>query len=153
MEEYNIIEESNQKVLSECLRLGKLHYDEVYAHKKDKIPRNYNWQFLQLCMSNGLMHIITSRTSDGELIGYFVNLISPDMFSSKFVARDLAIFVHPDHRGQKLFQKMLYQMEELVKENRVASQTLGFQVGFNDELPKKEGYRATEVVYEKLLQE
>jgi len=153
MEEYNIQEESTQKVLSECLRLGKMHYDEIYAHKKDKIPRNYNWRFLQLCMENGLMHIITCRQSDGTLIGYFVNLVSPDMFSSTFVAKDLAIFVHPDHRGNKLFRRMLHSMEEIVKENGVASQTLGFQVGFNDELPKKEGYRATEVVYEKLLQE
>lgn len=150
---YNIQEETGLKILAECLRLGELHYDEVFAHKKDKIQRNYNWQFLKICHDNGLMHMVTARDDQNNLIGYFVDLVSPDMFSSTFVAKELAIFVHPDHRGNKLFEQMLQHTENLLRENGVTSQVLAFQKGFNEELPLAFGYRPTEIVYEKILED
>jgi GNAT superfamily N-acetyltransferase len=150
---YNVQEETNLKVLAECLKLGELHYDEVFAHKKEQIERNYNWQFLKICLDNNLMHIVTARDDDNNLIGYFVDLVSPDMFSSTFVAKELAIFVHPDHRGNKLFGQMLNFVEDMLRENGVTSQMLAFQKGFNEELPLAFGYRPTEVVYEKVLLE
>src|SRR5574337_2086391 len=119
---YNIQEETNVKVMAECLRLGKLHYDEVFADKKDRVPRNYNWQFLNICLTNGLLHIITARNKQGELVGYFADLVSPDMFSSTFVAKELAIFVHPNHRKGGVFKDMLEYVESLLKKNGVTSQ-------------------------------
>jgi len=148
---YKIQEETNVKTMAEVLRLGQLHYDEIYVHKKDLVPRNYNWQFLKMCLDNGLMHILTARTEEGELIGHFVNLISPDMFSSTFVAKDLAIFVHPDHRKNGVMTMLFEEMERLLKINNVTSQVIAFQVGFNENLPLKYGYRHTENVFEKIL--
>lgn len=148
---FDVKEETNVKTMAECLRLGKLHYDEVYADKKDKVPRNYNWQFLNLCLVNKLMHIITARDESGLLVGYFVNIISPDMLSTTFTARELAIFVHPDHRGSGLFKQMLECVESLLKKNGVTTQYLGFQKGFNEDLPLKFGYKPREIVYEKIV--
>lgn len=147
---FDIKEETTLRALAECLKLGELHYDEVFAHKKDKVERNYNWQFLKLCLDNHLMHIVTAREGK-KIVGYFVNLISPDMFSSTFVAKELAIFVHPEYRGHKLFEQMLKYTEEMLVANAVTSQLLAFQKGFNEELPIRYGYRPTEIVYEKIL--
>lgn len=149
---YDIKEETNAHTLAECLRLGALHYDEVFEHKKDSVPKNFNWQFLKICLDNGLMHIVTAR-KEGELVGYFADLVSPDMFSSTFVAKELAIFVMKEHRGSKLFGRMLQFVEDLLIKNGVTSQVLAFQKGFNEELPLSFGYRPTEVVYEKILGE
>lgn len=148
---YKIQEETNAKVLAECLKLGEMHYNEVFAHKLGQVKWNYNWQFLKICLDNGLMHIVTARNDDDELLGYFTDLVSPDMFSSTFVAKELAIFVHPDHRGNKLFGQMLEFIEDLLTKNGVTSQLLAFQKGFNEELPLSFGYRPTEVIYEKIL--
>lgn len=151
---YDVKEETNSNTLMQCLRLGELHYDEVFEHKLDKVPRNFNWQFLKICLDNNLMHIITARVPEtDELVGYFVNLINPDMFSSTFVAKELAIFVHPDHRRTGLFTDLLACMEGLLIENGVTSQLLAFQEGFNESLPLKYGYRLTERVYEKIFDE
>lgn len=150
---YKIQEETNVKAMAECLRLGKLHYDEVYADKKEQIPRNYNWQFLNLCLTNKLMHIVTARNESDELVGYFVNLVSPDMLSSTFVATDLAIFIHPDCRGSGLFKDLLNFMETMLAKNGVASQMLKFQSGHSDKLPLAFGYKLRELVYEKILVE
>lgn len=148
---YDIKEETNAKTMAEVLRLGQMHYEEIYAHKKDLVPRNYNWQFLKMCLDNGLMHIVTARDEDGKLVGHFANLISPDMFSSTFQAKDLAIFVHPDHRKAGVMTMLITEMERLLRINNVTSQVLAFQVGFNDQLPLKYGYRHTENVFEKIL--
>lgn len=150
---YKIQEETNVKTLSECLRLGRMHYAEVYADKMDKVPMNYNWQFLSLCLENNLMHIITAREEDGTLIGYFADLVSPDMLSSVFVAKDIAIFIHPKHRGRTLFKKMLKAMEELLIKNGVTSHLLAFQKGHSERLPLAYGYKPVEIIYEKLLDE
>lgn len=150
---FKIQEETNVKTLAECLRLGKMHYDEVYADKKDKVPRNYNWQFLNICLTNHLLHIVTARNDDGVMIGYFANLVSPDMFSTTFVAKELAIFVHPDYRGQGIFEQMLNDMEALLIKNGVTSQMLAFQKGHHEELPLSHGYKPREIVYEKILVE
>lgn len=150
---YNIQEETNVKALSECLRLGRMHYSEVYADKEDKVPMNYNWQFLDLCLKNNLMHIITARDENGTLIGYFADLVSPDMLSSVFVAKDIAIFIHPDHRGRLLFKKMLKAMEELLIKNGVTTHYMAFQKGHSERLPLAYGYKPREIVYEKFLEE
>lgn len=153
MEMYNIQEEAGEAVMKECLRLGQLHYSEVYADKEDRVPRNWNWQFLKLCNDNGLIHMITARDEEGKLVGYFTTLVSPDMLSSTFKGEDLAIFVHPEHRGNGVWSEMLHQMEALLMNNGVTSNTLKFQAGFNDSLPEREGYRLRELVYEKILLE
>lgn len=150
---YKIQEETNVKTLSECLRLGKMHYNEVYADKVDKVPMNYNWQFLNLCLENNLMHIITARDEDGNLIGYFADLVSPDMLSSVFVAKDIAIFIHPKHRGRTLFKEMLKAMETLLANNGVTTHVLAFQKGYSEKLPLAYGYQPREIVYEKILEE
>ena len=150
---YKIQEESNLKAMAECLKLGKKHYAEVFEHKVDKVPENYNWQFLKICMDNGLIHIITARDEEDKLIGYFTNLVSPDMFSSTFVAKELAIFVEKEHRKGGIFLDMLAAMEQLLIDNGVISQVLAFQVGHNEDIPLKYGYRHTENVYEKILLE
>jgi len=148
---YKVQEETTAKSLAECLRLGEMHYDEVFEHKKDIVPRNYNWQFLKICLDNGLIHIITARDEEEKLIGYFANLVSPDMLSSTFVAKELAIFVHPEYRKSGIFSDMIESMEKLCKVNGVTTQILAFQVGHNDQLPLQFGYRHTENVFEKIL--
>ena len=150
---YKIQEEAGEKVMKECLRLGQMHYDEVYEDKKDKVPRNWNWQFLKICNDNHLLHMVTTRDEEGKMVGYFVVLVSPDMLSSTFKAEDLAIFVHPDHRGNGVWSLMLAKVEELLTTNGVASMTLKFQAGFNDQLPVREGYKLREYLYEKILVE
>lgn len=153
MEMYNIQEEAGEKVMKECLRLGQMHYSEVYADKEAKVPRNYNWQFLKLCNDNGLLHMVTARDETGELIGYFTTLVSPDLFSSTFKGEDMAIFVRPDHRGNGVWQQMLHVTEDLLRANGVSGMSLKFQAGFNETLPEREGYRLREWVFEKVLVE
>lgn len=149
---FNIQEEAGEKVMMECLRLGQIHYKEVYADKEAKVPMKYNWQFLKLCNDNGLIHMVTVR-DEGNLVGYFTVLVSPDMLSSTFCAEDIAIFVHPDYRGHGLWSEMLHTMEAILTSNGVTTNLLKFQAGFNETLPVKEGYKLRELVYEKMLLE
>lgn len=150
---YNIKEEEGYDVLLECLELGTKHYEEVYGYRSDYTPRQYNYQFLKLCLENNLMHMVCARDGDGKMIGYFVDLVSPDMFSSEFYAKDMAIYVDEAYRSKGLFKEMLTVMENLLTENGVMIHNLEFQEGHNESMPLKYGYKKTASLYEKLLQE
>lgn len=150
---YKIQEESGLKAIAECLRLGKLHYHEVFEDKEKAVPPNYNWGLLKLCEENGLIHLVTARDEKGELIGYFGNLVSPDMLSSTFTAREIGIFVRADYRRSGVYTKMLACMENRLRENGVTTQYLAFQKGHNDKVPLKHGYKLRELVYEKILED
>lgn len=150
---FDIKEEKGYKVIAECLRMGKLHYDELFKDRQDKIPMNYNWDFMKVCIDNGLVHTITARDEDGELIGYFIGMVGPDMFTSTFVAKELATFVLDEYRQKGVFHSLLRKAEELLINNGVSSLMLAFKEGHNSELPKKYGYTISEYVYEKVLGE
>ena len=150
---FKIQEETGYEVMLECLELGKRHYEEVYGYKSDYVPRQYNYNFLKICQENGLMHFICARDDSGKLIGYFVDLVSPDMFSSEFYAKDMAIYVDEEYRKQGLFNEMLKAMEDLLTKNGIMIHYLEFQEGHNESMPLKFGYKKVASLYEKLLQE
>jgi GNAT superfamily N-acetyltransferase len=70
-----------------------------------------------------------------------------------YQAKEIAIFVHPDHRKTGVFKDMLAEMEKLLIENGVKVQHLAFQKGHNETMPLRFGYKPLEVVYEKVLEE
>lgn len=149
---YKIREEEGFDVLLQCIELGHQQFDEVVGDK-GKIVWNLDTEMLKLMCDSGLIHLVVARDDEDKIVGYFCNLINLDLFTKVYQAKEVAIFVHPDHRKCGVFKDMLQEMEELLICNGVKVQHLAFQKGHNETMPLKYGYSPLEVVYEKVLGE
>lgn len=149
---YKVQVEEGFEVLAECIELGHEQFKEVVGDKGE-VKWNLDLKMLKLVCDAGLIHLVTARDEQNEIVAYFCNLINLDLFTGVYKARELAIFVKPDHRKGGLFKKMLDEMEELLICNGVKAQQLVFQKGHNEAMPLKYGYTPLEVAYEKFLGE
>lgn len=152
MQTYKVTEEEGFEILLLCLELGKQQFDEVVG-AKGNISWNLDLDMLKLMSDSGLIHLVVARDADDTIVGYFCNLINLDLFTKVYQAKEVAIFVHPDHRKTGVFKLMLEEMEELLICNGVKVQHLAFQKGHNETMPLKFGYQPLEIVYEKILGE
>lgn len=152
MQTYKIQEETGWEVLLQCFELGRQQFEEVIGDKGD-ITWNLDTEILKLMCDSGLIHLVVARDSDDNIIAYFCNLVNRDLFTKVYQAREIAIFVHPDHRKTGVFKMMLKEMEEVLISNCVRVQILSFQKGHNEDMPLKFGYKPLEVTYEKILDE
>lgn len=147
---YNIKEESTLEVFHECLKMGEAHYNEV-EDKSSHIPYNVDYELAETLIDLGLVVIVTAR-SEGQLLGYFVNLISKDFFTSRKEAKELGIYVRPEARGTSVFYRLVKKTEEIIAEKGVKSMYIMFKEGHDIGLAQKLGYDKTETVYQKILE-
>ena len=146
---YNIKEEEGYETLEECITLGADQYKEVGGD----FQWNLDTQMLKLMSDSGLIHLVVARDENRKIVGYFCNLINLDLFSKVYQAKEIGIYVAPEHRKGGLFTMMLKEMEEVLLSNGVRVQHLSFRKGHNEEMPLKFGYKALEITYEKVLEE
>lgn len=152
MQIYNITEEKDFDTVLNCIELGKQQFDEVVGDK-GSIVWSLDIEMLKLMNDSGLIHLVVARDEDENIVGYFCNLITRDLFTKVYQAKEVAIFVDPAHRKSGVFKLMLESMEELLIGNGVKVQHLAFQKGHNETMPLKFGYKPLEIVYEKILGE
>lgn len=151
MSRTSVYEDSSVETLHECIGLAEQHYYEV-EEKSSTVPFGLNMEMVEhLSKLNLLRNVVAVR--DGEIVGYFANIISPCIFTSKLTAKELGIFLHPSARGGSTFYRMLKLTEQLAKEAGCYSQMLAFKRGHDVGLAERVGYELTETVYQKLLGE
>lgn len=56
---------------------------------------------------NKSQFVVVAEDTNGEVIGGMAGMVTQSWFGSDMVANDLAIFVHPDHRGGMLAVKLI----------------------------------------------
>lgn len=149
---YSIDEAKEIETLWECLDLGRQQFEEVVGDHGD-VKWNLHKDMLELIFKSGLIHLVVARDESLDIIGYFCNIINLDLFTSVYKARDIGIFVHPDHRKSGVFKDMLAKMEDILIDHGVKAQELVFQKGHNEKMPLKFGYEPFEVGYQKFLGE
>lgn len=147
---FNIQEENTKAVLEEAKPLAEAHYYEV-ERKSDQVQFNLDTSLLHSYMKMGIFYVVTARLDNGELIGYFANLVSPDAITSKPVSREFGIYVKPEYRGTEVFNKMMEKVESCAKARHCYCQILAFKEGHNVGIAEKLGYEPTEQIYQKLL--
>ena len=126
---------TNMRDVDMCVRLASLMASEgnfaTLQFDPDKVrmlgarclsdPREQT-MFLRMAMKNG------------ELIGMMVGYIGDYHFSPQLIANDIALYVHPDHRGGSAASRLLKQFIEWAQGHEVHEICLGVSVGVNDEL-------------------
>lgn len=147
---FKVEEENKFEVVKELFLLSQAHYNEV-EEKADKIPFNPNWETIQALFDNDLVSLVVAR-KDGEVIGYFANLIAEDFFTSRVEAKELGIYIHPDHRGGRLFLKLLVASEVALRARKVSTWYITFKNGHNTLLPLRVGFVPTETSFQKILE-
>lgn len=149
---YNIEEVGEFSRALECFNLCNEQFKEVVADKNQTVW-NPDIETLKLTFNAGLIHMLVATDEESNVVGYFCNIINLDPFTSLYKARDVGVFVHPDHRKNGLFKEMLDKMEALLIDRGVKAQQLVFQKGHNETMPLKYGYTPLEIAYEKFLGE
>ena len=91
-------EEVNEKLIEDFKPLIKLHYDEISFYK-DEIKLNPNFDsYIRLYQKN-ILKVYTAREG-GELIGYAIFFISPNMhYQDSLQANQDILYIRPDARG------------------------------------------------------
>lgn len=149
MSKIEVYEDSRIETLWKCLELAREHYYEV-EEKSSTIPFGLNMEIVSTLSDLGLLRNVVA-VRDGEIVGYFANIISPCIYTSRFTAKELGIFLHPSARGGSTFYRMLKLTEQLAKDAGCYSQMLAFKKGHDSGLAERVGYEMTETVYQKLL--
>lgn len=149
MSKINVYEDSSREMLDRCLSLAREHYYEV-EEKSSTVPFNLNMDMLNTLSELGLIRNVVAE-KDGEIVGYFTNVLSPCIYTSKMTAKELGIFLLPKARGGSTFYRMLKLTEQLSKEAGCYSQMIAFKEGHDTGLAERVGYKKTETLYQKLL--
>ena len=108
MEMYNfyVEEDSSREVLEEALSLAEAHYYEV-EEKSSSVPFTLDTNLLYEYVKLGLLYVVVARTYEGEMVGYFANLITPDPITSKPAGKEFGIYVKPEWRKGSVMKEML----------------------------------------------
>lgn len=146
---YNIQEENTYRVASECLSLGRDHYNEVESKSK-AIPYDADQKMINMMLDAGMISIVTARL-DGKLVGYYASLCGPDFQTKTTITKEIGIYVAPAHRGQGLFKQMLDKTEAIAKERGIKLMLIMFKVGQNEQLAEENGFEKTETIFQKVL--
>lgn len=146
----DVKEENTYDVLLDAWQLARDHYYEV-EEKSDTIPFNLDLGMMEKMLDAGILFIVTARV-EGELIGYFANLVSPDVYTGKVVSKELGIYLKPEYRGSTAFPRMLQKAEQGAVDRGAYSQMLAFKKGHDFGLAQRLGYEETETIYHKIME-
>lgn len=143
--------ESVQDIQNVLSTLISDHYSEVESFA-DKIPLSVDWDKYYQLEDLGMLHIVTARES-GELVGYFMAIIAPNLHASQdLVAMNHTLYLKPDLRRSGLGEQMIRFAESCYKELGVSVVTIHMKEKYPfDSLCKKLGYELTERTYMKYV--
>lgn len=148
---FKVQEENTLASLQEALPLAEAHYYEV-EDKSSQVAFNLDLNLLHGYMQMGLFFLVVARTEEGDVAGYFANLVSPDPITSRPISREFGIYVKPEYRGSEVFKKMMEKVEEGAKARQCYSQILAFKEGHDVGIAQKIGYSPTEQLYQKVFE-
>lgn len=148
---FNVYEDNSEEAIRSCHKLAEQHYYEVEG-KSSTIPFALDIGMLIKCSEMGLLSLVVVEKG-GVVVGYMANLVSPDLMTSKLVAKELGIYLDPSVRGSKAFIIMMRYVEKAMRERGVTAQILAFKEGHDTGLAQRLGYSKTETIYQKLLGE
>jgi GNAT superfamily N-acetyltransferase len=102
----------------ELQRILPLHYEEL-ALNKDKVPLSPIWeQYFEMERSGVL--VFAAARENGELVGYFIGFVKPNLHYSTCLTCSMDIFyIHPDHRGNRTGIKLFQFVEKELKKRGV----------------------------------
>lgn len=148
---FDIKEEKTKEFFTECLDIATDDFYEVFSERGTKLPMKLNTELLNTLFDSGAMCIVSAR-KNGTLIGYFVDVVCPDLITCSLIGQHVATYIVPRYRGTTVFKRMLSEMERVLQTRGAKAHHLHFIKGHNEKLPLKcEGYYPLEYVYEKIL--
>ncbi|MNQ04019.1 hypothetical protein D3C85_167260 [compost metagenome] len=147
---YKIEEDNSIETLKECLPLALEHYNEV-EDKASSVPFKINFATLETMAKLGMLSVVVAR-KEKVVVGYFANIITEDFMTSQLSGKELAIYVSPEHRGGRLFYKLLQASEKALVKRGVTTQYITFKAGHNVTMPLRCGFEHTETTYQKILE-
>lgn len=146
---YDLREENSIETLEECFELCQKHFYEL-GDSHNFQPFEVDWTTLHAFLQADMLSILVAR-KEGEVVGYFMNLISKDFMTSQLIGKELAIYVDKPYRGGKLFMRMVKETESLLESKGCVTQYITFVEGHNEKLPLKLGFSPLEITYKKDL--
>jgi GNAT superfamily N-acetyltransferase len=144
-----IREETTWETILEVIDLGEHHYNEVEA-KSFKVPYKLDKKMANMLYLHNMLSIIVARDGE-ELVGYHASLISPDMFTSSLISKEIGIYVKPEYRRQGLFTEMRIASENEARERGCSLISFSLKTGHNEQVAEGTGYEPTETVWQKVL--
>lgn len=142
---FDIEKENTVQALKDCIKLGKEHSDEVIGDTYEPDEAT-----LVVVLTAGLMDIITVRDK-GQLVGYWLNMVTRDFISGKIMGKEAAFYLKPEVRGSRAFVKMIKLVEKIAKDKGAVSQLIMFEEGHDSGFAPRLGYEPVEHVYKKNL--
>lgn len=145
-------EEKWVEAFPDMQRLFPAHYAEL-ALDQESVKLSPNIEMYEEADKKGLMHLVTAR-NDGHLVGYFVAAVLPHLHYREAgpMSQTDAYFVDPGYRVGGCGAKLLMFAEESLREKGVKKIYISTKLHSNhSELFEKLGYKATDVVFTKLL--
>ena len=141
------VEELTRATIADLELLLPTHAEEA---KSEKLK--VDWLSYQVMQKSGEIAFVSARM-DGELVGYILHMIFPDMHVvGKVVAMNDAIYVCPSHRGRYVATRLMKVAEEEVK--RLGAHSIGQSVKVHHDFGKilcRQGYIIDEHYYTKEL--
>lgn len=134
---------------AKCVMLGEHQYNEV-EKQFSILPFNPKWELLLPFFEQGIVTCI-GLFHGAKVVGYVMNIMTPSIMSAHVDAKEIAMYVAPEFRGQGWFKKMLALAEEDLIERGCTSYHIAFKKGHEHMLP--EGYVESETFYRKNLEE
>jgi GNAT superfamily N-acetyltransferase len=127
----------------DCVALARdQHAASRYAHLLFEGERVY--KLAQACMT--LPNYGCAVLSNGDrVVGYAAMVIEPYMWSDITIARDLAVYIDPEHRSWPAFKKLIARIEQWCKSKGVHTLDFGITSPPDDATAKRYG-----VVYKAL---
>lgn len=87
-----------------CVLGRAMHQESTFA------PMDYDLERVKETLG-GLMDksqfVVVAEGTNGEVIGVMAGMVTQSWFGNDMVANDLALFVHPDHRGGMLAARLI----------------------------------------------
>lgn len=85
--------------------LGRVMHDE-----SSFAPMDYDVDRVKETISdlmNKSQFVVVAEDTNGEVIGGMAGMVTQSWFGNDMVANDLALFIHPDHRGSLLVVRLI----------------------------------------------
>ena len=145
------VERCSKEVIEEMKPLLEAHYEEI-ARNQDKIKLNPDYDLYAKLDELGMLHGVSAR-ADGELIGYFLSIVGPNMhYKDHLMAKNDIMFIRKDYRNGLTPVRLLKYAEETLKARGVSVMYLNVKLAHDfGRLMEYLGWVETERIYEKIL--
>jgi|TARA_R110002074_G_scaffold200080_2_gene367978 hypothetical protein len=147
-------EEFTYEGYDEIFPLLMEHWKEV-AHDQELIPLNPNKDRYMELARQGMIHCLSCRTEDGEVVGYMITFLDTHIHykDTIFASNDL-IYIAPGHRKGLLGLRMIKEFENCMR--RALVDVIHMHVKPHVDygpLLSRQGYVVAETIYRKYIGE